>query len=93
MIEDSDRALLDSRFDREEIIQVVKDLQGDKSPSSDGFNMAFFQKCWNVVESDVLGFFAEVYEHGTFAHSLNATFVALIPKKSNASKHKGFSAH
>ena len=45
MIEDSDRALLDSCIEREEIIQVVRDLQGDKSPSPDGFNMAFFQKC------------------------------------------------
>jgi hypothetical protein len=47
VIEDSDRALLDSRFEREEIIQVVKDLQRDKSPGPDGFNMAFFQKCWS----------------------------------------------
>uniref|UniRef100_A0A2N9GQ21 Reverse transcriptase domain-containing protein n=1 Tax=Fagus sylvatica TaxID=28930 RepID=A0A2N9GQ21_FAGSY len=90
VIEDSDRALLDSRFEREEIIQVVKDLQGDKSPGPDGFNMAFFQKCWSVVESDVLGFFEEVYEHGTFVHSLNATFVALIPKTRNASNIKDF---
>jgi hypothetical protein len=90
VIEDSDRALLDSRFEREEIIQVVKDLQGDKSLGPDGFNMAFFQKCWSVVESDVLGFFEEVYEHDTFAHSLNAIFVALIPKTRNASNIRDF---
>ena len=41
VIEDSDRALLDSRFEREEIIQVIRDLQGDKSLGPDGFNM-----CW-----------------------------------------------
>uniref|UniRef100_A0A2N9J0Z7 Reverse transcriptase domain-containing protein n=1 Tax=Fagus sylvatica TaxID=28930 RepID=A0A2N9J0Z7_FAGSY len=32
----------------------------------------------------------EVYEHGTFAHSLNATFVALILKKSNALNIRDF---
>ena len=90
VIEASNRVVLDSRFEKEEIIQVVKDLQGDKSPGPDGFNMAFFQKCWSVVESDVLGFFEEVYEHGTFAQSLNATFVALIPKKSNATNIRDF---
>uniref|UniRef100_A0A2N9GEV9 TIR domain-containing protein n=1 Tax=Fagus sylvatica TaxID=28930 RepID=A0A2N9GEV9_FAGSY len=74
----------------EEILQVVRDLQGDKSPGPDGFNMAFFQKCWQVVKNDVLGFFEEVYEHGTFAYSLNATFVALIPKKQNASNIRDF---
>ena len=45
MIGDMDRNLLDCRFEREEILQVVKDLQGDKSPGPDGFTMAFFQKC------------------------------------------------
>ena len=44
MIKDFDRTLLDSCFERDEIIQVVRDLQGDKSLKPDGFNMAFFQK-------------------------------------------------
>ena len=56
MIDDFDWTLLDSCFERDEIIQVVRDLQGDKSPGPDGFNMAFFQKCWRVVESDVMAF-------------------------------------
>ena len=38
----------------------------------------------------MLGFFEEVYEYGTFAHSLNAAFVALIPKKRNASNIRDF---
>ena len=29
-----------------------------------------------------MGFFDEVYEYGSFEKSLNATFLALIPKKS-----------
>jgi hypothetical protein len=29
VIEDSDRSLLESRFEKEEILQVVQDLQGD----------------------------------------------------------------
>ena len=65
-------------------------MQGDKSPGPDGFNMALFQKCLHVVEKDLLGFFEEVYEHGTFAYSLNATFVAFIPKKRNALNIRDF---
>ncbi len=45
VLEDSDNLLLECRFEKEEIVQVVRDLQGDKSPSPDGFNMALFQKC------------------------------------------------
>uniref|UniRef100_A0A2N9EW14 Reverse transcriptase domain-containing protein n=1 Tax=Fagus sylvatica TaxID=28930 RepID=A0A2N9EW14_FAGSY len=84
MIGDLERNMLISRFDRDEILQVIKDLQGDKSPGPDGFTMAFFQQCWRVLENDVLGFFDEFFEKGTFAYSLNATFVTLIPKKQNA---------
>jgi hypothetical protein len=84
MIGDMDQNLLDCRFEREEILQVVKDLQGDKSPGPDGFTMAFFQKCWPVLENNILGFFDEFFDKGTFAFSLNATFVTLIPKKQNA---------
>ena len=31
-----------------------------------------------------MGFFEDVYEYGKFEKSLNATFIALIPKKINA---------
>ena len=90
VLEDSDSLLLERHFEKEEIVQVVRDLQGDKSPGPDGFNMALFQKCLHVVEKDLLGFFEEVYEHGTFAYSLNATFVAFIPKKRNALNIRDF---
>jgi DNA phosphorothioation-dependent restriction protein DptG len=39
---------LERKFDREEVFQVLKDLQGDKAPGADGFSMAFFHKCWEV---------------------------------------------
>jgi hypothetical protein len=47
---------LEQKFKKEEVFQVVKDLQGDKAPGPDGFTMAFFQKCWSVIEDDVMGF-------------------------------------
>jgi hypothetical protein len=72
-------------FEKEEVVQVIKDLQGDKAPGPDNFTMAFFQKCWSVIEEDVMGFFDEVYNHYKFERSLNASFIALIPKKLNAS--------
>ena len=31
--------LLEQKFEREEILQVVHDMEGDKSPSSNGFTM------------------------------------------------------
>jgi hypothetical protein len=52
--------------------------------------MAFFQKCWQVVEADVMAFFGEVFEYCKFEKSLNATFISLIPKRVNALNIRDF---
>ena len=43
-----------------------------------------------MLETDIMGFFDELFEKGTFAYSLNATFVTLIPKKQNAVNIRDF---
>ena len=43
-----------------------------------------------MVESDVLAIFEEFYHHSKFEKSLNATFIALIPKKNDASNIRDF---
>ena len=71
--------------ENEEILQVVRDMEGDKVAGPDGFTMTFFHHCWRVVESDILSFFDEFYDYNKVEKSLNALFIALIPKK-----HKAF---
>ena len=92
MITEEEKAVLEQNqnFGKDEVIQVVKDLQGDKAPGLDGFTMAFFQKCWVVIEEDVKGFFHEVHTYCKFERSLNASFIALIPKKQNAFNIRDF---
>ena len=65
-------------------------MEGDKAPGPDGFTMAFFQKCWNVVEKDVMAFFDHFHTSSEFEWSLNASFLSLIPKKNNALNIKDF---
>ena len=60
MISTKERDMLERKFEIEEVLQVVKDLQGDKALGLDGFTMAFFQKCWSVIGGDVMDFFGEV---------------------------------
>ena len=80
-IREVDRVLLERKFEKEEILHVIQKANGDKAPGPDGFTMAFFQQCWRVVEADVLAVFDEFHEFFSFEKSLNATFLALIPKK------------
>jgi hypothetical protein len=80
-----ERDMLEKNFETEEGVQVVKDLQGDKALGPDGFTIAFFQQCWSVIGGDVMNFFTEVHSQCKFEKSLNASFIAFIPKKQNAS--------
>ena len=85
-----ERGWLERSFEKDEILSVVKDMEGDKAPSPDSFSMVFFHHCWSVVERDVLAVFEEFYQHYKFEKSLNATFIALIPKKNDASNTRDF---
>ena len=89
-IDGLERGWLGRRFEKEEILLAVNELAGDKAPDPDSFSMAFFHNCWRVVKSDVLAVFEEFYHHSKFEKSLNATFIALIPKKNNASNIRDF---
>ena len=83
-IGEEERLTLEKEFTKEEVIQVLKEMEGDKAPGPDGFTMAFFHNCWSVVEKDVMDFFVYFHRHSVFKRSLNALFLTLIRKKSNA---------
>ena len=77
-------------FDDEEVFGIIKNFEGDKALGPDGFPVAFFQACWDVIKSDLMGIFQVLFERGQFEKSLNATFFSLIPKKSDAVEVKDF---
>ena len=84
-----ERDWLEQRFEQE-VLRVVKELEGDKTLGPDGFSLAFFHHCWGVVERDVLAAFEEFYLYSNFEKSLNVTFIALVPKKNGASNIRDF---
>ena len=89
-IEEDERLVLERAFLKEEVVQVLQEMEGDKAPGPDGFTMAFFQKCWSVVEKDVMAFFDHFHRSLEFEQSLNASFLSLIRKKNNALNIRDF---
>ena len=81
---------LEVPFTEEEVLAALSCLNGDKAPGPNGFSMAFWQACWDVVKNEVMGFFAEFHEFGTFQRSINATFIASVPKKGGTEDPKDF---
>ena len=75
---------LEVLFSEEEITRALFDCCGDKAAGPDGMTMAFLQANWDTVRGDVLAMFSEFHKDGKFVSSLNATFIALIPKKADA---------
>ena len=65
-----ERGWLERSFEKDEILSVVKDMEGDKAPSPDSFSMVFFHHCWSVVERDVLAVFEEFYQHASLRNLL-----------------------
>ena len=44
-LDKTERSMLEREFEKEEIIEALKEAEGDKASGPDGFTMAFFQKC------------------------------------------------
>ena len=81
---------LDRPFEEEEVFEVIHDCNGDKAPSPDGFSMAFFQSCWGVLKTEIMAVFHNFHTQVVFEKSLNASFLALIPKKVDVVEVKDF---
>ena len=79
---------LEEMSTKEEILAAISGLNGDKALGPYGFPLAFWSFSWDFVKDEVVGFFREFYEHSRFVKSLNATFLALIPKKCNIEDFK-----
>ncbi|KAG5617007.1 hypothetical protein H5410_016831 [Solanum commersonii] len=80
-IDKDDTNQLMAPFKAQEILEGIKACAGDKAPGPDGFSMAFFSQCWEVIKKEVVAVVQNFHEEGVFEKSINATFVTLIPKK------------
>jgi hypothetical protein len=81
-IDEEKATWLEKPFEESEVIEVLRGINSDKVLGPDGFTMAFFQACWDVIK-DVMRVFHDFHARSKFEKSFNATFIALIPNISN----------
>jgi hypothetical protein len=89
-IGEEDCRWLERVFEESEVWEVVRHMKSDKAPGPDGFSMGFIKACWGVLKEDIMAVFGEFYSKASFQKSLNASFIALIPKKVGAVDLKDF---
>ena len=72
---------LQRQFEEDEVLETLKLCSRDKAPGPDGFPISFYQSFWEMLKEDILSTLRQFHDHQMFEKSLNATYVALIPKK------------
>jgi len=80
-INEEDNFLLIDSFSEFEIRKVVWGCNGSKSPAPDGYKFNFIKSCWEVIKVDIIKDIHEFHANGKLPKGLNASFLALIPKK------------
>ncbi|GAU26515.1 hypothetical protein TSUD_361480 [Trifolium subterraneum] len=79
-VSDGENLLLTEPFSLEEIEEVVKKSDGNKSPDLDGFNFAFIKSCWNLMKGEVRIMFDQFHGNASLPKCLMSYFITLIPK-------------
>ncbi|GKA72771.1 RNA-directed DNA polymerase, eukaryota [Tanacetum coccineum] len=81
---------LEIEVSNEEIERAVWDCGIDKSPGLDGFTFGFYRRYWKIIESDVVAAVSFFFDQGVFPNGSNSSFIALIPKSSDANMVKDY---
>lgn len=65
----------------EEVKKVVWLMEGDKPLALDGFTLAFYKSCWEVIKADLMLVVRDFFDRTFLDKGSNATYIALIPKE------------
>ncbi|GJW95508.1 RNA-directed DNA polymerase, eukaryota [Tanacetum coccineum] len=75
---------MDRNISRDEIRIAVWNCCEDKSPGPDGYTFEFFRKYWSFVGPDFCVAVEHFFDKGSFPKGCNSSFIALIPKVTDA---------
>nr|GEX06005.1 RNA-directed DNA polymerase, eukaryota [Tanacetum cinerariifolium] len=84
------RADLEREVTIEEIKTAVWNCGIDKSPGLDGFTFDFYLHFCSIIDTDVHVAVIHFFKHGDIPGGCNSSFIALIPKISDANMVKDF---
>ena len=87
---ENEQHMLTKEVTQEEIHKVLFAMPNNKSPGPDGFTSEFFKATWAITGSDFTAAIQSFFVKGFLPKGLNATILALIPKKEEALEMKDY---
>ena len=79
-----DNERLNQVITMEEVKETVDNMEEDRSPGPDGYNVNFITLCWDIVKKDLLKMIRKSQSCNKIGGSTNSAFLALIPKEKDA---------
>jgi hypothetical protein len=79
-LSEEDNLELVAPFSMEEIEDVVRSSDGNKSPGPDGFNFSFLKNFWSLLKNEIRIMFDQFHGNSNFPRSFLSYFITLIPK-------------
>ena len=67
--------------DKQEILQILKNMKLNASCGPDGFNVEFYLATWDWIGDDVAALVTMFYRTSILPPHISGTNIALIPKK------------
>ena len=71
---------LSKPFTADEVVEAVKSMGKYKAPGPDGYQLVFYQHCWDVVGSSVTKFVLEFFATGDLPRGSNDATLVLLAK-------------
>lgn len=69
---------LERYFEEDEIHSFIMDMDNVNASGLDGFTIAFFKNCWDVIKNQLILVFNEFHERGIINTSMNSTFIVRL---------------
>ncbi|RVW76018.1 hypothetical protein CK203_055322 [Vitis vinifera] len=92
-ISEESASRLDSPFAEAEIFNAIFQLDRDKASGPDGFTIAVFQDCWDVIKEDLVRVFAEFHNSGLLIKTLMLPSYKSIVRASKRSSTRDHPLH
>jgi hypothetical protein len=77
-------------FTEEEVKETVFGMNEDSALGPDGFGVAFYKKCWNIIKGELLEMVNDFYMGNLDISRLNYGMITLIPKIKEANNVKQY---